>query len=181
MTSIPLAEKVVSIDGALDRAGIAHAFGGAIALAYYAEPRATIDVDVNVFVGVDRVEAVAAALEPLGVRAEVDMPRFEEDGQCRWWWERTPVDLFFSYDPLHDAMAKSLRRVEFGDTRIPILSPEHLTVCKAAFDRAKDWIDIEQILVSTPDLNRDEIRGWLERFVGADDQRAQRFEELADG
>jgi hypothetical protein len=179
MSATSLTEKVVAIDDALASTRLPHAFGGAIALAYYAEPRATIDVDVNVFVGVERVGDVAGALEPLGVAASMDMPRFEEEGQCRWWWERTPVDLFFSYDPLHEAMAKAFRRVDFADGRIPILSPEHLTVCKAVFDRAKDWIDIEQILVSNPDLDRDEIRGWLERFVGADDLRAQRFEELS--
>jgi len=42
-----LPEKVVAIDSALT--GLPHAFGGALALAYYAEPRATVDIDVNVF------------------------------------------------------------------------------------------------------------------------------------
>ena len=39
-----------------------HAFGGALALAYYAEPAATIDIDLNVFVAVDRFDDVAAPL-----------------------------------------------------------------------------------------------------------------------
>ena len=179
MSFIRLEEKVVAIESALRGARIPHAFGGAIALAYYAEPRATIDVDVNVFVSVDRVDDVADALEPLGVIVDREMPRFEDEGQCRWKWDRTPVDLFFAYDPLHDAMAKSIRRVEFGGERIPILSPEHLTVCKAVFDRPKDWLDIEQIVVSNPDLDIEEIIGWMGRFVGEDDRRRERFEEIA--
>jgi hypothetical protein len=175
MSAASLPDKVVAIDEALQRARLRHAFGGALALAYYAEPRATIDIDVNLFVGTDRLKAVRQALEPLGVTAE-DEPR---DGQCRWWWDRTPVDLFFAYDPLHEAMRDSIRRVPFGEDRIPILGPEHLTVCKAVFDRAKDWIDIEQILVSNPDLDREEIREWVRRLVGEADARALRFEELA--
>lgn len=175
---IPLADKVVALDTALESARIPHAIGGALALAYYAVPRTTIDIDVNVFVGVERLDDVADALEPLGVAVDREMPKFEEQGQCRWWWERTPVDLFFSYDPLHDAMAESFRRVEFADRRIPILSPEHLTVCKAVFDRPKDWLDIEQIVVSNPDLDHDEIRRWLHRFAGEDNWRTQRFEEI---
>lgn len=179
MNPIPLTEKIVETDAALERAHIPHAFGGALALAYYAEPRVTIDIDVNVFVGVERVGEVAAALAPLGVSTELDLPRFEVEAQCRWRWEATPIDLFFSYDRIHEAMATGFRRVEFADRRIPILSPEHLAVCKAVFDRAKDWLDIEQIIVSNPELDRDEIRVWLARFVGSDDRRAQRFEELA--
>lgn len=179
MSHPSLPDKVVGIDEALTRARLDHAFGGALALAYYAEPRATIDIDVNLFVGTERLEAVRAAFEPLGVAVTVDERRLETDGQLRWWWDRTPVDLFFAYDPFHDAMRASVRRVPFGEERIPILGPEHLTVCKAVFDRAKDWIDIEQILVSNPDLDRKEIHDWLIRIVGDTDRRTRRFEELA--
>lgn len=179
MTSPPLPEKVVAIDDALADARLPHAFGGALALAYYAEPRATIDIDVNLFVGVERLPAVRGALEPLGVDDTKDTERLESDGQGRWWWDRTPIDLFFSYDAFHEAMPAAIRRVPFGDDRIPILGPEHLVVCKAVFDRAKDWLDIEQILVSNPDLGREEIRAWLDRLVGADDPRTRRYEELA--
>ena len=55
-----LAERVVALDAAL--ADVPHAFGGALALAYYAEPRATIDIDLNVFVPAERFEDVAAPL-----------------------------------------------------------------------------------------------------------------------
>ena len=43
-------EKIVAIEGALALADIPHAFGGANALAYYGTPRATADIDLNVFV-----------------------------------------------------------------------------------------------------------------------------------
>ena len=49
---------------------IPHAFGGALALAYYAEPRATIDIDLNVFVPPDQFPAVAAPLVALGAEAD---------------------------------------------------------------------------------------------------------------
>ena len=43
-----LDEKIVAIGRALEAADIPHAFGGAQALAYYATPRATHDIDLNV-------------------------------------------------------------------------------------------------------------------------------------
>lgn len=176
-TSFP--DKVVAIGQALERAKLPHAFGGALALAYYAEPRATVDIDVNVFVPTSRAVEAAAALQPLGVVATLDA-KIDRDGQCRWWWGRTPVDLFFSYDAVHDAMSEGVRRVPFGEDWIPILGPEHLVVCKAAFNRPKDWLDIEQVLVCERDLDRREVQRWLGRLVGVDDSRWRQFRELAD-
>ncbi len=38
-----LIDLVVTVHDRLDQAGVAHAFGGALALAYVAEPRGTVD------------------------------------------------------------------------------------------------------------------------------------------
>jgi hypothetical protein len=174
-----LPDKVVALHESLAAARLPHAMGGALALAYYAEPRVTIDVDVNVFVSTDRWPQVRAALSPLGVGVEVDRAALERDGQVRLWWDRTPVDLFFSYDPFHEEMKRRARRVPFGETTIPILAPEDLAVCKATFDRPKDWLDIEQILVATDPVDLAEIEAWLEEMAGEDDPRLVKLREIA--
>lgn len=173
-----LPDKVTAIHHALDEAGVPHAIGGALALAYYAEPRATIDVDINVFVHTDEWPAIRDAIAPLGVDVEVDEKELSRDGQVRIWWDRNPVDLFFSYDPFHDEMRRGARKVPFNGVTIPILGPEHLAVCKAMFDRPKDWLDIEQMLVATSPLDLEEIKGWLERMVGKDNPRLSRLLEI---
>lgn len=176
----PLPDKVIAIHEALAQAKIPHAIGGAIALAYYAEPRATVDVDVNVFVSAERWPQVIEGLTAIGVdTGRLDTVALERDGQCRLWWDDNPVDLFFAYDPIHQEMRKQARRVPFAGTTIPILAPEHLAVCKAMFDRRKDWLDIEQMLIAVEELDLAEIEGWLERMVGRSDPRIQRLTELA--
>ena len=75
-------------------------------------------------------------------------------------------------------MRRSARKVPFNGVTIPILGPEHLAVCKAMFDRPKDWLDIEQMLVATSPLDLEEIREWLERMVGKDDPRMSRLLEI---
>lgn len=179
MTEPSLPEKIAAVHRELAAARIPHAFGGALALAYYAEPRATIDIDLNLFVPTARFADVRAALEPLGVDASVDEDALERDGQCRVWWGTTPLDLFFAYDEIHDAMRHSARRLPFADGKLPFLAPEHLAVCKAIFDRPKDWIDIEQMLVGAEHLDVDEIRAWLTRLLGERDPRTERFANLA--
>ena len=178
MSEPGLADKVVFLDQALTGAGISHAFGGALALAYYGEPRTTIDIDVNVFVPPDRFDDVGGVLEGLGVDRFPDPEAIRRDGQGRAWWGRNPVDLFFDYDPIHEAMRRDSRSVPFGDVEIPILSVEHLSVAKVAYNRAKDWIDLEQVFTSNPTLDVSEIRRWLAHIMGTGDPRSVRFEEL---
>jgi hypothetical protein len=176
--AVSLPDKVVAIHRALAAARLPHAIGGAIALAYYAEPRATVDVDVNVFVPTDRWPDIRAALARLGVDVDLDESALVRDGQVRLWWDLNPVDLFFSYDPFHDEMEGATRRVPFNDARIPILGPEHLTICKAIFDRPKDWLDIEAILVVAEPLDLGAIESWLTRMVGPDDERLAKLSEI---
>ena len=75
-------------------------------------------------------------------------------------------------------MRDGTRRVPFADTSIPILGPEHLLVAKVIFNRAKDWIDIEQMLVAVPALDLDEVHSWLDRLVGVADARTQHLCDL---
>lgn len=175
-----LPEKVIVIHEALTDAEAPHALGGALALAYYAEPRATIDIDINVFVPTKRWREVIDALTQIGVSADhLDTTALERDGQCRLWWGDNAVDLFFAYDPIHEAMRKQSRRVPFGGITVSILSPEHLAVCKVMFDRRKDWLDIEQMLIAGDDLNLPEIEDWLVRMVGDSDKRLERLRTLS--
>lgn len=72
-------------------------------------------------------------------------------------------------------MRKRARRAPFGGIRVPILSPEHLAICKARFDRRKDWLDIEQMTIATDELDLAEVEMWLERMAGKGDARLERL------
>jgi hypothetical protein len=172
---LTFAQRVVAIESALSQ--VPHAFGGALALAYYAEPRATVDIDLNVFVPADRYGEVFGPLGNLGVAT--DDPAAEElvrrDGQVRLFWDSTPVDLFFAYDDFHDAAARASRRVPFADVDIAILSADHLVVCKTVFNRGKDWVDIDSILDLGTELDAAEVLRWVSRIAGDTDPRYERI------
>jgi hypothetical protein len=175
MTTLTLARRILAIEGAL--ANVPHAFGGALALAYYAEPRATIDIDLNVFVSVGQFSAVAGPLQLLGV--SIGDPSIaaliEQDGQARVMWDTTPIDLFFAYDPFHDAAAAARAVVPFDERTIPILAADHLIVCKAVFNRPKDWIDIDSVLEADATVDPAEILRWVGRIAGDEDPRYARI------
>ena len=179
-----LSEKVLLIEAALQSARIPHAFGGAIALAYYATPRATIDIDVNVFVESDRADDVLAVLRRLGADdpTPTESTRLQRDGQARIHWGSTPIDLFFSYDAFHDECMNRRRAYPFGaGETIHVLGPEDLIVFKAIFDRDKDWRDIRELVFAMgEELDRSRILAWLDRIVGPEDERYARCAEALE-
>jgi hypothetical protein len=176
---VTLAERLLAIHASFGASAVDHAFGGAIALAYWTlEPRGTRDLDVNVFTPREECERALAAL-PEGIahdRAAVET--IKREGQVRLWWDDTPVDLFFSYLPLHDEAARHRRQVPFEGEPIPILGPVELAAFKAMFDRTRDWADIEAML-DAGTLDVDALRDLLLSLVGEDDTRLARLDEAA--
>jgi hypothetical protein len=176
-----LVEKIVAVHGALDAAGVPHAFGGALALAYHTnEVRATKDIDVNVFAGREHAEQVLEAL-PEGVASTIaDVARIRRDGQVRVWWAETPVDLFFDQHDVHRQAADHTLTVPFADTELPVLGSTELTVFKMMYSRPQDWVDVEAMLDART-VDAESVRATYGRIMGADDPALERFDELARG
>jgi hypothetical protein len=174
-----LSSRIVALHEMLDSLHVAHQFGGAIALAWYRNPRATTDVDVNVTLPPEQAEPLLGALTHLGVSVSAkDRALIGRDGQARLDWNGSYLDIFFATLDLHRDMALRARDVTFGPTSIPILSPEHLIVCKATFDRPKDWVDIEEIVAWGTTVDRAAVLRWIDELLGADSDQYARLAEL---
>ncbi|HTR88776.1 MAG TPA: hypothetical protein VMG62_01540 [Solirubrobacteraceae bacterium] len=171
-----LEDRLLAVHDGLDAAGIGHAFGGAIALGYCTlEPRGTIDVDVNVFIGPERTKEVFAALPEEIEFGGLDVERAERDGQVRLRWEITPIDLFFSVLPFHEDVERNIRHVPLGQRTIPVLSCTGLAVFKAMFDRPRDWVDIEA-MVEARSVDLDEAINWVSEMAGGDSGEVAKLE-----
>ncbi len=177
MTALPA--KIIAIHRALSDAGVAHAFGGALALAWCTErARGTIDIDVNVFVDVSRTAEVLAAL-PGGVAwSPEDLATIERDGQTRLWWDTTPVDLFLNTTAFHAQVANRSHEKLFAGELVPFLSCPDLAVFKAFFNRTKDWADLEEMSAAGR-LDVDRVVGVLVRYLGPADERVERLRQLS--
>ena len=176
-----LAGRIVAVHEMLDSMAVQHQFGGAVALAWYRNPRATTDVDLNVTVAPDDADPVLGALIHLGVTVSPsDRAAIERDGQARLDWDGSYLDLFFATFELHREMAERSREVSFGPVRIPILSPEHLIVCKVVFDRSKDWLDVEEMIAWGTAIDADETLGWVRAILGEESEQYARLAELLE-
>jgi len=174
---LTLPERLIAIHRGLNRRRIGHAFGGAIALAYWTlNPRGTSDIDVNVFLPPKEAGRGLSAL-PDGVEiSDGTAAEAAREGQVRVWWDQTPIDLFFDYVPIHEAAAKHRRTVAFESTTIPILGPIELAAFKVMFDRTRDWADIEE-MSRAGTLDADALRKVLAEMLDVDDARFVRLDE----
>lgn len=175
-----LGDKLHEIHDTLETAGIAHAFGGAIALAYCVEePRGTRDIDVNIFLDSSQAASALAAL-PNGVRvSDEDVATIERDGQTRLFWEGVPIDVFLNTLPLHESVAASLVWVPMEGRTVPMLDCASLAIFKAFFDRTRDWADLEEIAKATPE-DIEDAAATIAELVGEDDPGCVRLRSLLE-
>jgi hypothetical protein len=179
------AQVARAIANALERRKIPYAIGGAIALGFYAPPRATLDVDVNIFVSPGPAFAKAlGALKDSGFVAETDaailLRQAQEEGQFRGRLEGIRVDVFIPTVPFYKELKRRVRNAVLLGRPIKILSPEDLLVLKLMFFRRKDLADAEAVLRDQGTaLDRRKVRDRLVKLVTEEDERVRAWDDLA--
>ncbi|MCE2460677.1 MAG: hypothetical protein J4F38_07860 [Pseudomonadales bacterium] len=174
-----LVEKIDAIHRALTAANLPHAFGGALALAWcVGEPRATIDVDVNIFIAEADAGLLRGVLPAAVTLSPSDIARLTAEGQLRTWWDATPIDVFLNSTPLHESAAERAQWEMFGGTRMPFLSCLDTAIFKAFFNRTKDWSDLEEMRKAGK-LDADTVREILVDALGETDERVRTLDRLA--
>jgi len=185
MTEIPAAPEVARrLADALESAQIPYAIGGAIAYGLHAPPRATNDVDVNVFAPLDEIDRVFDALEDGGATIDRASARVSANqrGDFIARVQGMRVDVFVPSIPLSASAAGRVRQGVLLGRPIAILSAEDLVLFKLLFFRAKDLSDVERLVrFQGEGLERDYIRYWLVELVGADDVRVEAWDRLVSG
>ena len=147
----PLASLVDAIGQLIDRleaSGLPYALGGAVAYSAWGEPRATRDIDLNLWVEPPALPSAFDVLASAGVT--LDRARAEAEAADRGlfigWHGEYRIDVFVPSIPFYaEALARRVRvRLAGRDTWV--LSPEVLTVFKMLFFRPKDLRDVERLL-----------------------------------
>lgn len=152
-----------------------------MAYGYWGPPRGTLDVDLDVFEGTDRLDVVFGALVAAGVIVDEAEARrtVDERGDFRGSYHGMRIDVFVAFNEYHAAVRD--RRVQRQILGRPmwILSAEDTLIFKVLFDRGKDWIDLERLIaLRKGSLDREYVCDWLRRWLDAGDDRLTRLEAL---
>lgn len=163
-------DLAVATHEVLARAELPHAFGGALALNLYGEPRMTSDVDVSVFVPWTQRDEVLPLFEQIGFRPEPSTgSALPVAGiRLRSGAHREYLDVFFALDPVYDRVRDRAVPVPYGRNgeELPFFTAEDIVLFKLSFNRTKDWADIENVVRNGPELDTDYIAEVLVEMRG---------------
>jgi hypothetical protein len=169
------------LGAALNRIGIDYAFGGAIALGYWAQPRGTLDVDLTLFLTPGDDQSVVDTLLAIGCEVDAAAARalLAELSFCRATFRGVDVDVFLPMFDFYEIARARRARVKMGEEHIHVWSAETLAVFKMMFFRRKDVVDVERLLRDGgQEFDRDWVRAQLVEIFGARDPRIPAWDEL---
>lgn len=171
---------IVSLHRSLEGSGLPYAFGGALALAWcIPEPRATHDVDVNIFIDAESVEVALAALPGDVIVSDKNKEELRVRAQARLSCDGISVDVFLTNDPFHSEVAERVVRRPFLGEQMPFLCCEDLALFKAFFDRAKDWFDLGEMF-EAGSIELEAMTDLISKLLGSDDDRIARLRVAHD-
>lgn len=165
----------------LEARDVPYAIGGALAYGQYGIPRATNDIDVNVFVTPDGLTDVLAALRDLGVEVDAAdaVAAATDQGMFVARFAGMRVDVFTpSIDFAWEAQRTRVRHTVDG-RGVWFLSAEALCVFKLLFFRNKDVADLERLIAVYGDaLDAGYVRARMIEMMGSDDPRVGTWDRL---
>ena len=181
-----LEEATIEIAALLDELHLPYMVIGAAAVGFWGEPRATLDVDVTIWVEPDRIEAtVEEFASRLTLRTANPMETMQ---RLRLLPVRAtngvPIDLLFAKWPIEKQALERAIWLQIGNVQVRVAPLEYLLFLKLISDRPKDLTDAEALIRrhrGTADLS------WLESELSAladstaQPDIAQRFLRLMEG
>jgi hypothetical protein len=174
-------EAGLLIAEAFEKRGIPYALGGALAYGQYGIPRATNDVDVNVFVESDRLDEVFSALRSVGITIDNADARAaaEREGLIVLRLAEFRIDVFTPSIDFSWEAARTRVRQRIVDRDVWFLSAEALCVFKLLFFRGKDVVDLERLIaVQEGALDAAYVRGHIVDMLGENDPRVSTWDRL---
>jgi hypothetical protein len=178
---VPAFDVAIRLAAALEAAALPYAIGGAIALGVWSDPRATHDVDLNLFVDHDALPDALDVLEGAGLVIARDAAlRADAEGDVLIGkYGAMRVDIFTPSIPFAWEAMRTRRRVHGPSGEAFFLSAEATAVFKLLFFRAKDLVDVEKlVVVQGRDLDRPYVRRWLVDMMGETDERTTAWDAI---
>lgn len=173
-------EAALTLAETLERHAMPYCLGGAIAYGQYGIPRATKDVDINVFLEPDALTPLIVILQDLGLRFPAD-PAGDaaREGLVVAHWNGYRIDIFTPSIPFSREAERTKTYFQFDDRGAWFLAVEALCVFKLLFFRGKDLVDLERLLaVMGPQIDIAYVRHHIADMMGETDERTHAWDRL---
>ena len=144
-----LEQALIAVAQFLHRRGVPYMVIGGVANAVWGIPRATLDVDLTVWVSGDQIEAfVQAVTAVFPSRTAQPVAFLHETGVLPLQTsEGVRMDMIFGQLPYEDAAIQRAARHIVEGVEVRVCQPEDLVLHKLASERSKDQDDVRGIIL----------------------------------
>jgi len=168
--SQPLHDPLEALDRLLSHFGHRGVVIGGTAVGLLSQPRFTEDLDAMVLLSVNDIPHFLAVAEKEGIFPRIDQAEdFAKRSRVlllRHARSQTDIDISLGALPFEQEVVERSIAHAIDDTlTIRLPTPEDLIIMKAVAHRPKDLLDIQGILQSNPDLDRQRIQDWVAEFA----------------
>ena len=173
-------DAAIRIAERLEADGIPYAIGGALAYGLWAVPRATVDVDIDVFLARDALKPLFRALQELGIAFDPEDAERQNarDGMFVGRWGLYRIDIFTPSIEFEWEAHETRVRCELEGHSVWVLSAEAIAVLKLLFFRTKDIADLERLVAVHAELDRAYVRDHVARMMGEEDERLRLWDRI---
>ena len=176
------ARALTDLVAVLEANGLTYALGGATALAVWSVPRATLDIDINLWCKPEEIPDLFCRLATLGIEVPSTAAKQAlDEGVAYLRWRGLRLDVFVPSIPFYEEALRTRVHIPLGDLGMTwVLSAEALCVFKMLFFRPKDVVDVEKMSqILGEKLDRSYVRHHLVSIVGKEDLRIETWDGFA--
>jgi predicted nucleotidyltransferase len=170
MNDNPLIKSLKELCLFLEAQGIEYMLIGGLAVGIWAEPRATVDIDFLVAIGLDDFDTLKQKLIESSRFVFIhDKPMvFGKITFLRATLKSNTdisVDFLFADDEFKNRALQRKETVKVNDFSLNISSPEDLILLKLLSGREQDRLDAEKIIkIQKENLDKEYMKKWLQRL-----------------
>lgn len=141
-------EKVIKVSGKLKAKVV---LIGGIATSFFAQPRATYDIDGVISLDEKKLDIFLDAFKKAGFEFDKKKPIKSIQGlpfvTFYYPMHKIYVDFFIAKNEFQKGIIKRSKKIKFGDLNLFIVSAEDLILLKLQVQREKDIEDVRQIIL----------------------------------
>lgn len=160
-----------ALDDWLEDEQIPYTTIGGVAVSLLAQPRATQDIDIVIWLEEGRWDAFLRAGESYGFEPRIsDAVAFAAKSRVLLLRHRESgisIDISCGALPFEREMIERATMLNIGRLRLRVPTPEDLIITKGVAQRPKDIADIETILNVHQSIDLARIRHWIQEFAAA--------------
>lgn len=163
-----LLEPITALQRLLDHFDNQGVIIGGIAASLLGKPRLTADLDAVILLSIQDLPKLVTAAAGQGMVPRIpDAEAFVRKNRIlllRHQPSGTNIDISLGILPFEVELVARSQKLSLGTIKLQLPSPEDLIILKAVAHRPKDLEDIRAIAASHPDLDKERMRHWVERF-----------------